>query len=105
MNIQKQFSLSSLLDEMKIRENIINKKENNPQEINISSGISLLKELKNNNHARLSLMSLARACNLTISKCQEIAQQLKSEGLVDIDIDDETGNDLIILTEKGKTLL
>jgi len=105
MNTQKQFSLSSLFDEMKNRENIFNKKDNNPKEVNISSGISLLKELKNNAHKSLSLMSLARACKITISRCQNIANQLKSEGLVEIDIDDETGNDQIILTEKGKTLV
>ena len=108
MKNQQTFSLSYLLDEM-IRRQEKQKSQTRggtSEDTTVTDGLMILKTLKSEGGAKgIPLMLLARKAGLKIGPCQEISEKLEDEGLVDIDEDDATGNDMIRLTEKGKNLL
>ncbi|MBI4595414.1 MAG: hypothetical protein HY730_03440 [Candidatus Tectomicrobia bacterium] len=66
--------------------------------------LKVLKALKEALDHALTLTALARKVSLKVGPCQDICQQLSEEGLLEIEPDPETGNDLIKLSAKGMGL-
>jgi len=110
MDEQKRFSLSHYFDEL-------NKKEEAKKEVrsgarsgaqgspSFAANLSVLKSLMGAENHTLPFMALARASQLKLDACKEIVEGMQEEGLVEIEPDYATGNDLIRLTQKGKELL
>ncbi|RMD57548.1 MAG: hypothetical protein D6828_03565 [Nitrospirae bacterium] len=89
------YSLSYYFDELKKRHKTKGA---------IGRGIELLKVLKEAKDHTLPLTALARKTNLKIRHCQELCEELQTEGLIKIEPDYEMGNDRISLTDKGLSL-
>ena len=112
MKEKKDFGLSFYFDEMKERTpSETGQTKAAPAQIQTMSArlsttavLAVLKALKEAKDQKRPLMSLARATGMKIAECQDIVEQLKAEDLVGI-APDETGNDVIWLTQKGKELL
>lgn len=108
MSTEINYSLSYYFDELKKREQAKSQKsmeKDVSKDVSIFKGIKLLKALKEAQNNTMPLTALARKVNLKIGPCQELCDELKAEELIDIDIDYETGNDRISLTDKGLALL
>ena len=108
MSTEINYSLSYYFDELKKREQAKSQKSMEKgvsKDVSIFKGIKLLKALKEAQNNTMPLTALARKLNLKIGPCQELCDELKAEELIDIDIDYETGNDRISLTDKGLALL
>jgi len=106
MNEQRDFSLSYYFEEL--RQRTYQKgpqKEVSEEKVSFTIRVAVLKTLKGMEEHKLTLMTLARSLNMKIATCQEIVEYLGEEGLVEIETDEETGNDLIKLTQKGTELL
>lgn len=108
---KKEFSLSYYFDEIERRgeEKVQIKGERDlPASVTplpATATLFVLKALMGAEEQALPLTALARRTRLKIGLCQEIVEQIRSEGLVGIKPDDETGNDLVYLTEKGADIL
>lgn len=102
------YSLSYYFDELKRREQ--EKSEQSmtkglSEGLSINNGIKVLKALKEAQNHTLSLMTLARSVNLKILPCQEICNELEKEKLIEVEPDNEMGNDQITLTGEGVKLI
>ncbi len=107
MKESKSYSLSHYFDLLKRKEQPLIRQVreiSRPRE-EFSTGLNILKALKTSDNQRLTLMGLSRALGVKIGACQEIADRLQEEGLIDIEADQHTGNDNILLTQKGIELL
>ncbi len=103
MNKQREFSLSYYFEELrKYRKGPRGFSE---ETFSTTTSVAVLKTLKGAEEEKLTLTALARATKLKIASCQEVVDHLGDEGLVEIERDEETGNDLIALTSKGRDLL
>jgi predicted transcriptional regulator len=103
---KKGFSLSYYFEELTQKKTKINQRGMLSEEtISTTARIEVLKALKQTDKKKLSLTALARSVNLKIASCQEVVEYLRKEGLVEIETDEETGNDLVKLTQKGTQLL
>jgi predicted transcriptional regulator len=98
---RKGYSLSYFLDEMKRREEGDSEQR---QGFSATASLAILKALREADPNALPLTALARAADLRIGPCQEIVETLRQEGLVEVELDPTTGNDLVKLTERGKAL-
>jgi len=67
--------------------------------------VAALKVLKDSPQQPMPLTALARATGLRFGPCEELVEHLEDEGLVEVEEDERTGNDLIALTQKGEELL
>lgn len=101
MKQQQNYSLSNLLDEMIKRQDRSSSRNSKASMISIAAGMSIVKVLKDSHDHALPLTTLARSAGMKIWQCQELTEQLRDEGLVNIEQDDISGNDRIILTDKG----
>lgn len=101
MATEKNFSLSYLFDEMKRREGEAPERSS---AYSTSASLAILKALRDTHPQAASLTALARAAKVKVGPCQEILDHLQDEGLVEIQPDHETGNDLARLTQKGMDL-
>ncbi len=102
----KSYSLSHLLDEMIKRQDQTPtmRGAQAPPSVSITMGLAVIKALKGTDGSALPLTALARAAGMKIGPCQEAVEMLQNEGLVDIEPDDDSGNDVVKLTEKGEAL-
>lgn len=107
---KKSYSLSYLLDEMIRRQEVSPGKSGTrsgsgtDQVLSLSAGLKIIKALKDADTSQMPLMLLARSTGMKIGPCQEMAERLQAEGLLNIEADDMSGNDMISLTQKGKDL-
>ena len=101
----KEFSLSYYLDELKRREGKKAQEEVSAALSATTVSIEVLKAIKEAKDHQLPLTTLARKVNLKIAPCQEVCEHLRDEGLIEIEPDQETGNDWIKLSDKGMGLL
>ena len=104
MKGSKGFSLSSYFDELNKKDDTA-QRASGRQSLTAVSSIEALKALKGASGRRLPLAALARAVHMKIGPCQDICDQLQGEGLIEIEPDQATGNDLIKITDKGMDLL
>ncbi len=104
---KSSYSLSHYFDLLNRKEQPITRqiREISPPREEFSTGLNILKALKTATDQKLNLMGLSRALGLKIGACQQIAERLQEEGLIDIEADQDTGNDNILLTRKGMELL
>ena len=108
MDTKINYSLSYYFDELKKREQAKSQKSMEKgvsKDVSIIKGVELLKALKEAQNNTMPLTALSRKVNLKVGPCQELCDELKAEGLIEIETDDETGNDRISLTDKGRALL
>ncbi|MDY6855717.1 MAG: hypothetical protein SWO11_13620 [Thermodesulfobacteriota bacterium] len=105
MKGSKGFSLSSYFDELNKKQDHKEQRVSEGQSLTAVSSIEVLKGLKGAPGYSLPLAALARAVNMKIGPCQDICDRLQGEGLIDIEPDQATGNDLIKITDKGMGLI
>lgn len=105
MDKHREFSLSYYFEEMRRKQYQAGPRGFSEETVSTTASVAVLKTLKGAEEKKLTLMALARSVNLQIASCQEVVEHLGDEGLVEIEKDEETGNDLIALTPKGRDLL
>jgi len=108
MTEPKKFSLSHYFDELNRRQaepGFQTRSAGPPPGISTVDLLAVLKALKATEDQQLPLTLLAKSAGMKIGYCEEIASRLADEGLIEIMPDDQTGNDRIVLTEKGMVAL
>ena len=105
-NEQKTFSLSHYFDELRRK-----KEEKKGMKGGAHAGssfaahLSVIKSLMAAKDNAMPFMVLAKTSQLNLDACKEIIESLQEEGIVEIEPDYDTGNDLVRLTQKGKEAL
>jgi predicted transcriptional regulator len=106
----QKYSLSYYFDELKRKQvKQVNRsgREISSEEITVSTTVSVevLKTLKDAEDQKMPLTALAKAVHLKLGPFQELVEHLQEEKLIELEPDEDAGNDLIKLTQKGNELL
>jgi predicted transcriptional regulator len=105
MEDKRDFSLSYYFEELQKKETKVVKRGVSEETFSTTAQLLALKALKGSEEQKLTLTALSKAVNLKIASCQELVEHLGDEGLVEVEADNEIGNDLVKLTQKGNELL
>jgi predicted transcriptional regulator len=106
---EQKYSLSYYFEELK-RKQMKNVerggREISSEETSMSTTISVevLKTLKDAAEQKMSLTALAKAVHLKLGPFEELVEHLQEEQLIELEPDENTGNDLVKLTQKGSEL-
>ena len=102
---ESSFSLSYYFDELKRREDrTFQRSVNGPETPTVSDRLAVIKSLKTAPDATRDMLSLSRSAGIRIGECQDIVNQLRQEGLVDVESDPAEGNDRVRLSDRGIAL-
>ncbi len=105
MEDKRDFSLSYYFEVQQQKQTKVVTRGIQEEPFSATATLLALKALKGSAEQKLPLMALSKAVNLKIGPCQELVGHLSLEGLVEVETEAETGNDLVKLTQKGAELV